>query len=281
MNNYIITFILVFAIYTTFSFAESKPHLQLASTYERKQSIDLTQYYISEKYDGIRAYWNGKNLLTRSGRIIPAPKFFIKSFPPISLDGELWIKRQSFEQVSGLVRRHASLPEQWEIVKYMVFDLPEKSKPFYQRFKKLKGIIHQSNSPYLKLVEQGSVATKEELFTLLDNIIKKGGEGLMLKKKNSFYTTARNNNLIKLKPYQDDEAIVLSYIAGKGKFQGMMGAILVENRQGKKFKIGSGFSDHERKYPPKIGTTITYKYTGFTKYGIPRFATFLQEKPAI
>ena len=103
----------------------------------------------------------------------------------------------------------------------------------------------------------------------------------MLKKKNSLYTAARNNNLIKLKPYQDDEAIVLSHFAGKGKFKGMMGAILVQNRQGKKFKIGSGFTDNERKHPPKIGTTITYKYIGFTKYQTPRFATFLREKPAI
>ena len=100
------------------------------------------------------------------------------------------------------------------------------------------------------------------------------GEDLSAKLKRLLRAT-RNDDLLKLKTYLDAEARVLKIISGKKKFQGMMGAILVENEEGIKFKIGSGFSDSTRKNPPAIGSIITYKYYGKTKDNKPRFASFL------
>ena len=59
----------------------------------------------------------------------------------------------------------------------------------------------------------------------------------------------------------------------------MLGALLVENGDGLRFRIGTGFKDKDRKNPPPIGTVITYKYFGKTNKGLPRFASFLRKRP--
>ena len=56
----------------------------------------------------------------------------------------------------------------------------------------------------------------------------------------------------------------------------MLGAILVEYKDGVRFKIGSGFTIQQRQNPPAIGTIITYKFYGKTKNNKPRFASFLR-----
>jgi len=81
---------------------------------------------------------------------------------------------------------------------------------------------------------------------------------------------------LKLKKYEDEEAVVVSYIAGKGRNKGRLGALVVKNEEGVVFKIGSGFSDAEGDTPPKIGDVITYKFIGKTKNKVPRFASYLR-----
>jgi DNA ligase-1 len=44
---------------------------------------------------------------------------------------------------------------------------------------------------------------------------------------------------------------------------------------GREFKLGTGFSNAERETPPPLGSTVTFRYSGFTKTGLPRFAVFL------
>jgi DNA ligase-1 len=98
----------------------------------------------------------------------------------------------------------------------------------------------------------------------------------MLHRGSSLYVGKRNGDLLKLKPYEDAEAVVIKHLPGKGKFTNMMGAIIVEIPEGKQFKIGTGFTHKERYNPPEIGSTITYQYRGKSKNGIPRFASFLR-----
>lgn len=90
------------------------------------------------------------------------------------------------------------------------------------------------------------------------------------------YVTGRSNVLFKLKPYLDAEAKVLGYVAGRGKYLGKMGALLVENSEGVRFKLGTGFTDNERDNPTKIGSTDTYNYKYTTKSGKPKLASFLR-----
>ena len=72
---------------------------------------------------------------------------------------------------------------------------------------------------------------------------------------------------------------MLEHLPGKGKYLGMMGSVRVRMRNGKTFKIGSGFSDYERQHPPAICSVVTFKYYDVTINGIPKFASYLRQKP--
>ena len=231
---------------------------------------------MSEKLDGIRAYWDGNQLISKQGNAFTAPLWFIKSFPNTALDGELWIARQQFEKVSGIVRTQDNNNQQWQQVKFMIFDLPKSHDPFKQRVQKMQQLVTDANSPYLEFIKQQKLENIDVLQHLLETIVNNKGEGLMLHHQDALYQTKRNNDLMKLKKYEDAEATVISYIPGKGKYKGLLGSLLVENEEGIRFKIGSGFSDKERKSPPAIGDTITYRFTGKTRNNVPRFASFIR-----
>ncbi|TEW54911.1 DNA ligase [Psychromonas sp. RZ22] len=255
------------------SYAQSPP-IQLATQF--RDEINIEQYYVSEKLDGVRAYWDGHKLISRQGNIFTAPAWFTRSFPKEPLDGELWIARQEFEKVSGIVRTQNNHNEQWQQVTYMIFDLPNNKEPFSRRITRMQHLVEQANSPYLQIIKQQKIKDNQTLQILLNQTVMDGGEGLMLHHQGALYQTKRNRDLMKLKKFEDAEAIIIAHIPGKGKYQGLLGAILVETKEGIRFKIGSGFSDQERKSPPAIGSVITYRFTGKTRNNIPRFASYMR-----
>ena len=263
---------------TTISFAaetdKQKPDLLLANIYS--SDILLQNYWISEKLDGVRAYWNGKNLISRQGNIFQAPEWFVASLPKVALDGELWLGRGRFEAVSGVVRRQSPDETDWQQVKFMIFDLPNHAGAFDERLNRLKAIVAEINAPHVQLVEQFKVSSHKVLMKKLDDVVEQGAEGLMLHLASSSYKSGRSDDLLKLKKHFDAEAVVIAHLPGKGKYEGLLGSMLVETPEKIRFKIGSGFSDDERKKPPAIGSTITYKYFGLTGKGIPRFASFMR-----
>ena len=250
------------------------PPIQLATNY--RQDIDVTQYYVSEKLDGIRAYWDGHQLISKQGNVFTAPAWFIKSFPTTAMDGELWIARQQFEKVSGIARTQDNQNEQWKKIKFMIFDLPNNTTSFEQRINEMRALVADTSSPYLQMIEQQKLPNTEVLFDLLNKVVMGKGEGLMLHHQDALYQTKRSRDLMKLKKFEDAEATVIAYLPGKGKYEGLLGAILVKNEEGVTFKIGTGFSDKERSNPPPIGSLITYRFTGKTNNNIPRFASFVR-----
>lgn len=237
----------------------------------------VDDYLVSEKLDGVRGYWDGQRLLSRSGRLINPPAWFIEHFPGFALDGELWLGRGKFEQMSGLSRRKQPVDEAWRDVKFMVFDLPTHPQPFMERYAIACDLLN-GVSPYLAVVEQKSLADTAALTEFYETVISGGGEGLMLHRKQAYYQVGRNDHIIKLKPFYDAEAKVLAHLPGKGEFSGLLGSILVRNSAGQEFKIGSGFTLSERREPPAIGSTVTYQYSGYTQTGLPRFASFLRQR---
>lgn len=253
---------------------QSKPPLQLATKYQR--GVFVGDYWVSEKLDGVRGYWNGQQLSTRNGIVLSPPPWFIKNWPNITLDGELYSARGEFEQISACVRRKKSDGECWNALKLMIFDLPHLSGNFSSRITAMQRLIDASHSPYLSMVEQYKIANNRQLHRLLNDIVDNNGEGLMLHLADAEHQYGRSQNLLKLKKYQDAEAKVIAHVPGKGKYKNLLGAIQVITPEGIRFKIGSGFSDLQRKQPPKIGSTITYKYIGKTQRGVPRFASFLR-----
>ena len=261
--------------------AEEKPRLMLANVYSStSHKTELQHYWISEKYDGVRAYWDGDHFISRQGNTYNAPFWFTEGLPDYPLDGELWLGRNQFDRLSGIVRKKVPIDSEWLQVRYMVFDMPKHSGSFDQRLNELS--LLKGLSSWIDVVKQWKVKDEVMLLQQLDTFVAQGAEGLMLHDGRSFYSVKRSNDLIKLKPSLDSEAIVLSYVEGKGKYRGKMGALWVEavitNSDGiqmtKKFKIGSGFSDQDRENPPTIGSEITFKYSGLTSQGTPRFARY-------
>jgi DNA ligase 1 len=238
--------------------------------------VDVTQYLISEKFDGVRAIWDGKQLITRQGTPIVTPTWFTENFPKEALDGELWIKRGAFDDVSGIVRKQTPVDDDWRQVSYLVFELPHGEGDFSHRYQTLKRIINKAKVNHLKLVKQFAMTNKNQLKQKMATVVKAGGEGLMLHRGNALYETGRSDALLKLKPFLDAEAVVIAHLSGKGKYEGKMGALLVELPNGIQFKLGTGFSDAQRANPPAIGSTVTFLYQENTKKGKPRFARFLR-----
>ena len=255
----------------------SKPALLLANVYNPK-THHLRDYWVSEKYDGVRAFWDGKKLITRGGQTVQLPQALAQQLPHLQLDGELWIAHNHFEDISALVRTQNAQPNQWSKVTYLVFDLPAHPGTFDQRLTTLKTLHQQQPSTFWQPVMQYKLTTQQQLTQKLKTVEQQGGEGLMLHKGASYYKAVRGDDLLKVKSYEDAEATVIAHIEGKGKYQGMLGALKVRTPKGLIFKIGSGFTDKERATPPPIGSQITYKYYGYTQKGTPRFASFLRVK---
>ncbi|NDV89584.1 DNA ligase [Alteromonas sp. 345S023] len=250
--------------------------LQLAKRYEG--NINVADYLISEKLDGIRARWTGAQLITRNGNVIHAPPWFTQYWPEVVLDGELWTQRGDFENIASIVL--SDNPDgRWQQVKMMVFDMPKESMPFATRMENLAALLRKNTSETLVIVPQFRLHSLLALEQKIDAITAAGGEGLMLHHRNALYKSGRSQQLLKAKRHQDAEAKVVAYIKGQGRFSGMLGSLLLEMPNGVRFKVGSGFTLLERQHPPPIGSWITYKYFGKTKKGVPRFASFLHSRP--
>jgi DNA ligase 1 len=257
------------------SFAQAQaPGVLLAGV--ARADIDPKPYLVSEKFDGVRGLWDGQTLRTRAGNVIAAPAWFIAKLPKQPLDGELWLARGQFEKLSGMVRKATPLDDEWRQIKYMIFELPNATGTFADRHAEIKRITAQANFAQLVAVEQFRLADNSALKRKLAEVVKAGGEGLMLHRADAPYVTGRSDALLKLKPLDDAEATVIGYVPGKGKYEGKMGALKVRTADGKEFQIGTGFSDAVRAQPPATGTTVTYTYRGLTNGGLPRFASYLR-----
>ncbi|MCI2284955.1 DNA ligase [Colwellia sp. MSW7] len=252
--------------------AQIKPEIQHAKPY--KIVDDINQYWISEKLDGIRGYWDGTQLLTRQGNTIHSPTWFTQDWPHNVMDGELWIARNQFQATLSCVKKLTIDEQCWRNVRFMIFDLPKHKGTFTQRITTMKRLIEQTDSTFLTMIRQFKLQSTQQLETTLNEVIAQQGEGLMLHLGSAFYHVGRTANIMKLKKYQDAEAAVIGYTNGKGKYLGMLGALTVKTPNGTIFNIGSGFTDEERVNPPPIGSIITYKFNGKTQAGIPRFARF-------
>ncbi len=273
IKSLILVFVLLASNIST-ALADEQPFsFLLASSFDpSKHSLD--DYLISEKLDGVRAYWNGESLVSRGGHVFAAPTWFLDALPNTPLDGELWGGRQTFDEVSGIVRR--SQPHQgWRKLTFMVFELPQAKGEFLSRYHALQKLHAEQGNRTWKFVEQKEAPDSlESLQAMLVKMDAQGGEGFMLKLKTAAYQGGRSDDLLKVKLQSDAEALVVAHHRGKGRLADVMGSVTVQMANGVQFKIGSGFSDVQRRNPPAIGTLITYKYNGFTKNGKPRFPVF-------
>ncbi|MCH1918867.1 DNA ligase [Shewanella sp. A3A] len=246
---------------------------ELAKVWSSDEAQDPSLYLISEKLDGVRARWNGEQLFSRSGMRINAPAWFTAGFPHEPLEGELWGGYNSFDKVS-LLARDLGDEADWRSVQYWLFDAPAAQGHFELRYRHF--LTFDGMTPYLKVIPQQVGQSVELLQQQLARVVQRGGEGLVLHRRDAPLVSGRSPYLFKLKPIDDAEAKVLAILPGQGKYQEMMGSLLVETSEGVRFKIGTGFSDEQRSHPPAIGSWITFAHNGYTSGGKPRFARFIR-----
>jgi DNA ligase-1 len=245
-----------------------------------QDSLNPADFLVSEKLDGVRALWDGRELRFRSGRRIAAPAWFVEALPATALDGELWGGRRSFDVVSGAVRKVDPVDSQWRGLRYMLFDAPEPTEPFVRRAARVREVVESVRCPWLQAVEQGTAPDIASLHQQLRSMVSAGGEGLVLHRRDGLWMPGRNEALRKLKLVPDEEGVVVNHIAGAGKYQGKLGALLVRAPDGQQFALGTGFTDAQRSHPPAIGSVVTYRYRDRTASGLPRFASFLRVRDA-
>jgi DNA ligase-1 len=236
---------------------------------------NVTGWWMSEKLDGIRGYWDGQQLYSKNGNPLTPPVEFTATFPPFPVEGELWGGRNSFEDTASIVQRKEA-HQGWMSLRFGIFDVPEEAGNFRQRIAKITEWLEQHPSSTAFVIEQIPVSDAEHLRSELLRIEQLGGEGLIVRDPDAAYEAGRSLTILKVKNFEDAEAVVVAHLPGKGKYEGKLGALLVEQPDGTRFRIGTGFSDAERENPPAIGTLITYKYYGRYRSGLPKFPSFLR-----
>jgi DNA ligase-1 len=259
--------------------AAQPPALWLANPYQGHEK--LTDYWVSEKYDGIRGYWDGHKLLSRSGKALNPPAWFVQAWPAQPFEGELWAGLGQFEQAASVVQQKQASDSAWRDMRFMVFDASTPAKTFTERIQLYQGLVQHIGQPWVQAVMQSRIPSHEALKTLLKKTEQAGGEGLVLHRGSSLYQSGRNADVLKVKSHQDAEAKVVGHEAGQGKHTQRTGALWVETPQGLRFKLGTGLSDAQRENPPAVGQWVTYSYRGVTDKGVPRFASFVRIRPAV
>jgi DNA ligase-1 len=252
--------------------AGKAPALLLAENWDR--ILDPRGWWLSEKLDGVRAYWDGKQFLSRQGNLFHAPDWFTSGLPDVPLDGELWLGRKQFQRAVSIVRRQDK-SDHWKEVRYVVFDAPALDKPFEARLEFVRECLVGGKPTYASSHEHAMCQGVEHLRQELTRLEGLGGEGLMLRRAGSRYEGGRSSTLLKVKSFHDAEARVLGHQAGAGRHKGRMGALLVEMTDGTKFAVGTGFSDAEREAPPPVGSFITFRYQELSTGGVPRFPSYV------
>ncbi len=264
--------VLVFTPALVLAAPQAAPVMQ-AQTWQAGR--DIRGWWMSEKLDGVRGYWTGEQLVSRSGHPFAAPAWFTENFPSTPLDGELWVGRQRFAETVSIVRRKTP-HDGWKSVRYMVFDAPQAEGGFEQRLAFAREWFRQHPNPAVSVIEHEVYRDEQHLQEKLAAVKALGGEGLILRQPESAYRVGRSATLLKVKTFQEAQAVVLEHLPGSGRNVGRMGSLRVELSNGVRFAIGSGFSDAERDNPPPVGSTVRFKHQGYTKAGVPRFASFVR-----
>lgn len=248
------------------------PGLLLAHNWDN--AADLSGWWMSEKLDGVRAYWDGKQFLSRQGNLLHAPDWFVDGLPGTPLDGELWIERKRFQRTVSIVRRQDK-SDLWHEVRYVVFDAPAAAGAFEERLGFVRETLTRLQPQFAQPHEHALCRGLDHLRAELLRVEALGGEGLMLREPGSRYEPGRSTSLLKVKTFQDAEAVVVGHAPGAGRHKGRLGALLVTLENGVRFSVGTGFSDRQRSDPPGIGATITFRYQELSDGGVPRFPSYV------
>lgn len=247
--------------------------IMLPEVYDER--CEVSGWLMSEKFDGVRGYWDGEKMWSKNGKHLQPPDEFVRNLPAFALEGELWGGHNAFEKTVSIVMKEKA-HDGWLHIRFAIFDVPKAPGNFTQRMEKARNWFAKYPAPYAFVIPQHPVRNAAHLQEELRRVLALGGEGLIVREPDAFYTGGRSAQILKVKEFQDAEAVVVGHLPGQGRNLGRLGALLVELPDGLQFKIGTGFSDEEREDPPPLNEIISFKYFGYHSSGIPRFPSFLR-----
>lgn len=249
------------------------PPILLAHPWDH--TVDLTGWWMSEKLDGVRAYWDGTRFLSRLGNQYHAPDWFISGLPrDVILDGELWAGRKKFQRGVSIARRQDK-SDDWRELTYVIFDAPAFDGTFEERLAHVRELVEASGSRFAVWHPHELCTGLDHLRAELARVEQLGGEGLMMRQPSSRYEVGRSWTLRKVKTFHDAEARVVAHVRGTGKHAGRLGSLQCQMPNGTLFNVGTGLSDAERNNPPPVGTIVTYRYQELSTDGVPRFPSYV------
>jgi DNA ligase-1 len=294
-------------VMTGFNYAEHEIKSGRDAVIKRQYNVPDAPigWWVSEKYDGQRAIWDGEKFVSRGAsaepRVYPyVPRWFMACMPPgIALDGELFLERNSFSETTSILKTRLKperqrkkgdpsqqdLDRRWAAIQYRVFDVIT-GDLYEQRKQILKEIVKQRTTAWksipvpfyikkgpcpLVFTEQYQIKSQQELMKFYNSLVDHGAEGVMIRAPGIPYIPRRTKLMLKMKLVDDAECKIIGYKPGEGKYQGLLGSFECTNGVSKFFV--SGMNDTIRKnyrttHP--VGTLLTYTFNGLTSDSIPR-----------
>lgn len=240
----------------------------LAERYSSKKH-SIAGWLMSEKFNGVRAIWDGENLKSRNGNIFHAPAWFVAGLPEgVIIEGELWMGIDTLAQVISEVKK---INGDWTGIHFLIFDAVIDGVAHRNRMEIVRSL---SLPDWCDVVEQVVCESAEHLNRFHDQVKANGGEGVVLKNPEAYYQYERTGDFLKVKDADTDEAAVTGYRMGTGRFAGQVRSLICKFN-GKIFVLNSGLNKEVRKNPPRRGEKVTFEYYGLTKAGKPNHAVFL------
>lgn len=266
---------------------------KLYKDYSDKIDFSDTYYILQCKFNGMRCIATKNGLFTRKGeKYLSCPHIenslvpFFKQYPNAVLDGELFNNslRQQLNEISKLIRRtvHIStddLDRSEKLVRYYVYDGYDfginKDCCYIERKKWIDSNVVNTYK-YIMNVEDFIVNSVDDLKKYYLSFVDQGHEGVILRLPNMGYEHKRSKNLLKVKPEDSEEAMILDIKEGVGNWSGAGKTISLKWKDKifdatfkGSYEEGVNFLKHKKEW---IGQTIEFLYNGLTGKGTPNFA---------
>jgi len=266
---------------------------KLYKDYSDKIDLSKGEYILQCKFNGMRCIATKNGLFTRKGeKYLSCPHIeeslipFFEKYPDAVLDGELFNNdlRQQLNEISKLVRRTVNISQDdlersEKLVRYYVYDGYDfgiNKDCCYRERKKWIDTNVVDSYRYIMPVKDFVINAESDLDKHYSSFIDDGHEGVMLRYSDMGYEHKRSKNLLKVKPEDSEEAIIIDIKEGTGNWRGT-GKTITLNWNGKVFDASFKGSYEEAKdfledKKNWIGNTVEFLYNGLTGKGTPNFA---------
>lgn len=278
--------------------------IQLCYPLEERRILSWSPPYICQpKLDGERCrailnpsepYPASVTLLSSEGNIFQSVPHLLEPLHklaqltgPIELDGELYVKGMSFEQVHSIVGRTVNLSADHDLMQLHLFDVVDENLPQWERIKILGRVKSLSTGPEILFVQNKLVETFDEILKAYDSFVEDGYEGIIIRHVDAQYVRRRSLYVLKFKPKKEDIYQIVGFkqmIDKTGQPKPMLGALeCVSNLGEDTFSVGSGMTDAFRlrwwpevKAAELVGKSVRVKYQHITAKHSPRFPVFVE-----